>query len=162
MKQFSKLSAKCLCLLFGLSALATTPKNTLEKRLDGIWALTGVTCNGSKQDIAMDYTLSFKGKTGAYVSKNKACTQVEPELYTYPTADSVTIKQGVRECSPTPCQADLPAAQCGKETNPQTPTFKVEFKNNRKTMILSTSDPKSIDCTDPGQGKPAVFTFVRR
>ena len=158
-----KLKLICLLVLgFGLSAAAAPAKNTLEKDIKGTWVLKEVTCKGAKQALAMDYTLSFEGGKGAYVSKAKACTQVEPELYTYPDASTVTIKQGIRGCTPNPCQADMPDDRCGKETNPQTPAFKTELKDGGKTLILSTSDPKSIDCTDPGQSKPAVFTFVRQ
>jgi hypothetical protein len=153
----------CLVALFMVvPAFAISKVNSLPKDLKGVWVLKAMTCNGAAQSLTMNYTLSFEGKNGAYVSKTTGCIQVEPELYTYPKPNVVTIKQGVRSCSPNPCQADLPADRCGKETNPKLPSFKVEFKDRKNTMILSTSDPNSIDCTDAGQSKPAVFTFVRQ
>ncbi len=146
--------------LYGIGALGAG--SSLESKLKGTWVLKDVTCNGLKQTLSMDYTMSFDGSKGAYVSKAKGCTQVEREKYTYRNPDTVAIKQGIRECAPSACQADLPADKCGKETNPQTPSFKVAFMDDRNTMILSTDDPKSIDCSEPGQGKPAVFTFKRQ
>ena len=134
----------------------------LKDDLEGVWKLKALTCDGVSQDLGkLDYSLSFHGEKGEYISKTKECTQVEPELYTYPGKRTVIIKQGVRTCTPNPCAADLPATECGKETNKDFPTFGVEFKKKKKTMILSTSDPKSVDCVGTGQKKPAVFTFVK-
>lgn len=143
----------------GVQALQNS--KALEKKLKGTWILKSVTCNGTKQDLGnLFYSLSFEGKKGSYISKKDKCKQVEPEIYEYVSENEVTIKQGVRTCEPTPCEADLPATQCGVETNPQIPKFEVKFEN-QKTIILSTSDPKSIDCVGAGQSKPAVFTFVK-
>jgi hypothetical protein len=154
------LSKILLITLIASSSFASN-KN-LEKKLTGTWVLKSQTCNSIPQALgSMNYTLSFNGTKGEYVSTNKECKQIEPEIYSYPTSTQVSIKQGVRSCLPSPCAADLEATQCGKETNPATPLFDVKFKDP-KTMVLSTSDPKSIDCIGQGQQKPAVFEFSRK
>lgn len=109
-----------------------------------------------------DYVIQFNGKEGAYVSKTKGCTQIEPELYTYPSETTVAIKAGVRKCDPNPCAADLPATECGKETNPFSVPFDVKIEDKGNRLTLSTSDSKSVDCISPGQEKPAVFTFQKK
>jgi hypothetical protein len=133
----------------------------LEQSLQGTWILKKFTCKGQSVDISgLDYSLSFNGKKGDYISKTKTCTQVEPEIYEYLDESTITIKQGIRQCRPQPCAADLPATECGKETNPQLPRFHVAFE--KQTLVLSTDDPKSIDCTAAGQSKPAVFYLERQ
>ncbi len=146
----------CLLTLFSVA------QASLENNLKGIWILKSLECNGINQPLEkMDYSLSFNGTKGEYISKTKECQQNEPEIYTYPSAKTVGIKSGVRTCSPNPCAADLAATECGKETNPAIPIFNVTFKDHSKIMILSTSDPKSVDCIGPNQKKPAVFKFSR-
>lgn len=144
------------------SALAVDPKGgaKLEKKLAGKWTLTALTCAGKTQTLPMSYQMTFNGTKGEYISKTDKCTQRELETYSYLTDHTIAIKQGNRLCDPNPCDADLPATECGKETNPKLPTFKVKFKKTG-AMELSTSDPNSIDCTGPGQSKPAVFEFKR-
>lgn len=151
------------CETFAVTAESKDASKKLTEKLNGTWILKGVTCNRVQQSLdSIDYTLSFHGDNGAYVSKLNGCEQVEPELYTYVAPDEVAIKSGIRSCKPNPCKADLEASQCGKETNPAKPVFKVEFKDHGKSMILSTSDPKSVDCIGSGQKKPAVFTFIKQ
>lgn len=153
-------------LLFGwLScalAMGAVRNEMLKSNLQGEWQLNAMTCSGVSQKLEMDYRLSFEGAKGAYVSKTKDCTQVEPELYQYLPHSKLSIKQGIRSCQPNPCGADLSAADCGKETNPVAALYDVRFKEYNKTMVLSTSDPKSVDCIGPGQKKPAVFIFTRK
>lgn len=134
---------------------------TLSDKLKGGWKLTSVTCKGVPQKLENDYTLTFEGATGSYISKNKTCTQVEPETYKYLSEKTLSLKAGIRKCDPTPCAADLAATECGKETNPHEALFDVGF-GKEGTMTLTTNDPKSVDCVGPGQSKPAVFTFSRR
>ncbi len=141
---------------------STFAAKTLQDQLKGGWALTGLTCKGSPQKLENNYVLRFEGKTGEYISKTKGCTQKEPEIFQYLSDKTISIKSGVRSCNPTPCTADLPATECGKETNASVAEFNVEIKKDGNQMILSTEDPKSVDCIGPGQSKPAVFTFVRK
>jgi hypothetical protein len=144
------------------SAPPASAKKDLEHRLQGVWKLTKASCAGEVQDISkMAYTLSFSGRRGEYVSKAKACTQVEPEDYAYVGEDIVVIKQGVRRCSPKACAADLPETECGRETNPKLPQYKVGLSADGKGLTLTTDDPVSIDCTGPKQKKPAVFVFEK-
>lgn len=143
--------------VFALSVRAAV---SLEKEIKGDWTLKSLACNGVNQTIDKAYTLSFNGPKGEYISKTADCTQIESEDYRYLDAQTVSIKSGTRACAPNPCAADLPATECGKETNPNAASFQVKF-NGRKEMILSTSDPKAFDCTGPGQSKPAVFKFER-
>lgn len=140
------------------AAFGVTAK--VETALQGNWKLVGLTCNGKSQTIDKTYTLSFEGAEGKYVSKTSACTQVEPETYQYLKTNQVAIKSGVRTCAPNPCEADLPATECGKEANPKTAIFDVTVAGTDK-LTLSTNDPNSVDCMGPGQSKPAVFKFEK-
>jgi hypothetical protein len=148
-------------LFFLIFAALSSWAGTLETRLKGVWNLKELSCAGKKQELPMKYTLSFDGLKGEYVSTTKTCVQKEAEAYTYVSENKVAIKQGLRTCEPNPCDADLPKSECGKETNPKLPVFDIAFKNNFRTLILSTSDPNSIDCAAAGQSKPAVFVFTR-
>ncbi len=132
-------------------------KHPLADQVKGNWRLVQMTCNGVKQLLDKDYTLSFNAESGAYISKTPQCTQTEPESYRYLSNTSISIKSGVRVCAPNPCAADLPASECGKETNPHAAVFTARVESNR--LMLTTSDPKAIDCTGAGQSKPAGFTF---
>lgn len=148
-------------LLASTPLLGVASSKNLEKSLQGNWKLQSLSCNGVPQPIDKDYALSFSGASGAYVSTVKGCTQTEPETYRYLPENKLSIKSGVRACAPNPCAADLPATECGKETNPVAALFDVTVKGNDQ-FILSTSDPKSVDCIGPGQKKPAVFVFVKK
>ncbi|MBI1861569.1 MAG: hypothetical protein HYR96_11695 [Deltaproteobacteria bacterium] len=119
-----------------------------------------VSCDGKDQPLEHHYTLSFNGAIGAYISKASNCTQLEPEKYRYLPDSKIAMKQGVRSCTPNPCAADLPATECGKETNPAEPLFDVGWGEN-KLLVISTNDVNAIDCTGPGQKKPAVFKLLR-
>lgn len=158
-----KIIAVICALLTGSFASAASTGAELQKNLRGRWKLAGVTCNGTAQELPLEYVMTFQGKTGEYISKAKspACTQRELETYTYLSSTQVAIQQGKRVCLPNPCAADLPASECGKETNPKLPVFDVTFSDHDKKMLLSTNDPNSIDCTAAGQSKPAVFSFER-
>lgn len=145
-------------LLFCVFAVANTP--SLESGIRGNWKLISMSCNGQPQTLDKSYELLFDGKKGAYVSKTPSCTQVEPEDYRYLSDRKITIKSGVRKCVPSPCAADLPASECGKETNVNAAQFDVKLE--KETLVLSTNDPKAIDCTGQGQSKPALFVFSRQ
>lgn len=138
---------------------AKTPSGQLQRSVQGTWRLVQMSCNGVSQTLDKTFTLSFDGEAGAYVSKTNQCTQTEPEIYRYLSNNTLSIKSGVRACAPNPCAADLPESECGKETNPHAALFTTRVLGNRLT--LTTSDPKAIDCTGPGQAKPALFEFER-
>lgn len=143
------------------AVFAAKSPHELEKALHGKWKLAALTCNGVSQTLENDYELSFSGNSGNYLSLAKGCQQIEPEIYRYLSGNKVSIKSGVRSCTPNPCAADLPGQECGKETNPSVVVFDVDLRE-KDAFVLSTSDPKSVDCIGPGQKKPAVFTFTRK
>jgi hypothetical protein len=148
-----------LLILSATTTFAVTHKK-IENELKGSWKLVGLECDGKAQPLDKTYTLSFNGDKGAYISKAKNCTQSEPETYKYLEDGKISIKSGVRTCTPNPCEADLPATECGKETNPKAAIFEVSFLD-KDTLLLTTSDPNSVDCIGPGQKKPATFTLAR-
>jgi hypothetical protein len=158
MKTFAVLST----LAVATAAAHATTVQPLKNMVKGEWKLKTLTCNGKAQPITLDYTLTFDGEKGAYISKDGPCTQIEPEKYAYIDQTRLTIKSGVRKCTPNPCKADLPAEKCGKETNPVAAEYMTEVKDNGRTLVLFTDDPKAIDCTDAGQSKPALFVFMRK
>ena len=135
---------------------------SLATKIKGVWHVETVTCNGVNVDFpGLDYTLSFQDEAGAYVSKKGACTQTEPETYQYLNDHQIVLKQGIRQCSPNPCEADLPATECGKETNSKSVKFDANLSKRDKILTLTTNDPAAIDCTGPGQKKPAVFVMKK-
>ena len=123
----------------------------LSEQIAGDWELKSRSCNKTKQKLANSYVLSFEGKTGSVVSKNKDCLQVELETLEYPSSNTVSVKSGMRECTPNPCAADFAAKECGKE-GATTVTYTVKLANDGKTMTLTTNDTK--ECA-----APAVLTF---
>lgn len=150
---------KFFVFFFLLSTFSQAVLPSLASSMRGNWKLVSLTCNGQAQTLDKNYTLSFDGSKGLYRSRTASCTQFEPEEYQYVSDKTISIKSGVRRCFPNPCAADLPASECGKETNTHSVLFDVDLKGPK--MVLSTNDPKAIDCTGPGQQKPAAFTLSR-
>ena len=147
---------------FAFAVSDSKSANPLPQKMSGKWKLTSLTCKGVPQTLdPISYVLSFDGAKGTYLVKTKAgCTQVEPETYQYPSDKLVTIQSGPRACTPNPCEADVAAKDCGKGGTVAAVKFDVSFPA-AKTLVISTTDPNSIDCIGQGQSKPAVFTFAK-
>ena len=146
------LSVLIVGLLSGLFVVACRLFTPAAPSIDGNWALTSYSCEGTTLGLGgATVAVSVTGSTGSFAISLNGCTQTHPFSLAYSSATALAITPtGSTACNPTSCGASpvLNQANCNvaQSTTPVSETYSVSGGTLILTQALATANASSSVC----------------